>query len=88
MKKPIRKPPAKPIREVKPSVKNPKIEFAWTAKMITKQEYDEAYKGNVSIEGHKIFNVNAPLPNFLTGTTQNLYAGRGPYLEAKNFLEM
>ncbi len=88
MKKPIRKPPAKPIREVKPSVKNPKIEFAWTAKMLTAQEYDEAYKGNVSIEGHVIKNLNARLPNFPTGTRQNLYAGRGPYLEAKNFLEM
>ena len=88
MNKPIRKKPTKPIREVKPSVKNPKIEFAWTAKMITAQEYDEAYKGNVSIKGHLIMNVNAPLPNFPTGTWQKLYAGRGPYLEAKHFLEM
>lgn len=90
MKKPIRKAPARPVREVKASIKNPTIEFVWMAKMITKQEYDEAYKGNVSIPtGSKdIMNLNAPLPNFPTGTKQKLYTGRGPYLEAKHFLEM
>lgn len=90
MKKPFYHKPSKPVREVKPSTKNPTIEFAMMGDMITRQEYEEAYKGNVSIPagGKTIMNVNAPLPNFPTGTRQNLYPGRGKYLTAKNFLEM
>lgn len=86
--KPVRKKPVRPVRETKHSIKDPKIEFAWHGKMITRQEYDEAYKGEVLIDSKEIFNINAPLPNFPTGTRQQLYVGRGPYLEAKNFLEM
>jgi len=88
MKKPAQRKPIKPVREVKGRTSNPTLDFAMTGGMLTQQEYDEALKGNVSIQGHLIMNVNAPLPNFPTGTRQKLYAGRGPYLEAKNFLEM
>lgn len=80
--------PVKPVREVKSRTHNPTIEFAKMGDMITQQEYDEAYKGNVSIGSTQIMNINAPLPNFPTGTRQDLYAGRGSIVTARNFLEL
>ena len=90
IQKPIRRKPIKPVRETKANVSNLTIEFAWSADMITQQEYDEACKGNVVVkQGCKlIMNLNAPLPNFPTGTVQKLYSGRGPIVSARNFLEL
>lgn len=90
IQKPIRRKPIKPVREIKAKVSNPTIEFAWAGDMLTQQEYDEAYKGNVLIKQNckLVMNLNAPLPNFPTGTVQKLYSGRGPIVSARNFLEL
>lgn len=90
MKKPVRKTPVKPMKETKYTVSNSTIEFARTHDMITKQEYEAARMGNakVSAGAKTIMNLNAPLPNFPTGTKQELYPGRGSIVTTKNFLEM
>jgi hypothetical protein len=90
MKKPVPRKPQKPTREVKHRVTNPRAAFALQADMITEQEYEAILTRNASLEqGTKeIMNLNAPLPNFPTGTKQTLYAGRGTIVTARNFLEL
>lgn len=55
---------------------SPKVDFALKWDMITDEEVDEIYKGNMGLEGNYLINLNSAIPSNPTGTRVRLYGGR------------